>query len=147
MAAVRRICAKVLLIDPDERVLLFSGIDRTVPDNPPVWFSVGGAREDGETLKVAAIRETREETGFQIADIGHALFTRSFQWAFEGRAYDQQETYFLVRVPGEPPTDEGWTEVERATIVGYRWWAVEELRCTNDTVYPKGLADILDQFL
>ena len=147
MAAARRICAKVLLIDPGDRVLLFSGIDRTLPDDPPVWFPVGGAVEDGETLDAAAIRETREETGFQIDDVGPALFTRSFQWVFEGSAYDQHETYFLVRVPGEPPTDEGWTEVENATVIDHRWWAVEDLRCTDDTVHPNGLADILEQFL
>ena len=78
MAAVRRICAKVLLIDPAERVLLFTGIDWTLPDDPPVWFPVGGAVEDGETLETAAIRETREETGFEIDDVGHALFARRF---------------------------------------------------------------------
>lgn len=142
-----RICAKVLLVDPGDRVLLFSSIDRSVPDDPPVWFPVGGAVEDGETLEAAAIRESREETGFDIDDVGHALLTRSFQWAFEGCTYDQVETYFLVRVPGEPLTDQGWTEVEKATVVGHRWWSVGELRCTSEMVYPIGLADILDQFL
>ena len=145
MVAVRRICAKVLLIDPGDRVLLFSGIDRTSPDDPRVWFPVGGAVADGETLEAAVIRETREETGFAIADVGPALFTRSFQWVFEGITYDQEETYSLVRVPGESPTDEGWTEVEKATIVSHRWWAVEDLRCTDEPVYPNGLADILDR--
>jgi 8-oxo-dGTP pyrophosphatase MutT (NUDIX family) len=147
MAAVRRICAKVLLIDSDGRVLLFSGIDRTLPNDPPVWFPVGGAVEAGETLEAAAIRETREETGFEIDDVGPALFTCRFEWVFEGSAYDQEETYFLVRVPGEPPMDGGWTEVEKATVVGHRWWAIADLHCTQDTVHPDGLADLLDRFL
>lgn len=147
MAAVRRVCAKVLLIDRDDRVLLFSGIDRTLPDEPPVWFPVGGAVEDGETLDEAAVRETGEETGFEIGVVGPPLFTRSFQWVFEGRAYDQEETYFLVRVSGESPTDGRWSEMEKATIVGHRWWTVEELRCTDETVYPEGLAGILERFL
>ena len=145
MAALRGICAKVLLIDPGDRVLLFSGIDRTLPDDTPVWFPAGGAVEDGETLEAAAIRETREETGFAIDHVGPALFTRRFQWVFGGSTYDQEETYFLVRVPGGPPTDRGWTEVEKATVVGHRWWAVEDLRRTDETVYPNGLGDILDQ--
>jgi 8-oxo-dGTP pyrophosphatase MutT (NUDIX family) len=70
MAAVRRVCAKVLLIDQRDRVLLFRGIDRTLPDEPAVWFLVGGAVEDGETLEAAAVRETSEETGFQIGCVG-----------------------------------------------------------------------------
>lgn len=147
MVSVRRICAKVLLVDSDARVLLLSGIDRTLPDDAPVWFPVGGAVEAGETIEAAAIRETREETGFDIDDVGPPLFTHRFEWVFEGSAYDQEETYFLVRVPGEPPTDGGWTEVEKATIVGSRWWAVTELRSTHDTVHPNGLADLLDRFL
>lgn len=144
---LRRVCAKVLLIDPYDRVLLFSGIDRTLPCEPPVWFPVGGAVEGGETLEAAAIRETAEETGFDVIDVGPALFTRRFEWAFEGRPYDQEETYFLVRVAGGPPTDGRWTDVERATVIGHRWWSVEELRFTNETVYPDGLADVLDRWL
>lgn len=147
MAAVRRVCAKVLLIDPNDRVLLFSGIDRTLADDPPVWFLVGGAAEDDETLEAAAVRETGEETGFEIGDVGPPLLTRRFDWVFEGQAYDQEETYFLVRVPGEPPTDGRWTDVETATIIGHRWWTIEELRRTDETVYPEGLADILERFL
>ena len=144
---MRRICAKVVLIDPDDRVLLFSGIDRTLPDDPPVWFPIGGAVEDGETVEAAAIRETREETGFEIANAGPALFTRSFRWVFEGRTYDQEETYFVVRVPGGSPTDQGWTDVERATVVGHRWWTIEEIRRTKEVVYPNGLAGMLDDLL
>ena len=109
--------------------------------------SRGGAVEDGETLEAAAVRETGEETGFEIGETGLPLFTRRFNWVFEARAYDQEETYFLVRVPREPPTDGGRTDVEKATIVGHRWWTIEELRRTDATVYPEGLADILERFL
>jgi len=72
---------------------------------------------------------------------------RRSRWVFEGRAYDQEEMYFLVRVSGESPTDGRWSEVEKATIVGHRWWTVEELSCTDETVYRVGLAGILERFL
>ena len=54
MGAIRRVCAKVLLVDSQDRVLLFSGIDRTRPEAPPTWFPVGGGAEEGETLETAA---------------------------------------------------------------------------------------------
>ncbi|MBK5224775.1 MAG: NUDIX domain-containing protein [Acidimicrobiia bacterium] len=60
---VKRQCAKVLLVDGQERVLLFSGIDRTKPDGAPWWFPVGGGLELGETPADAAIRETRGPVG------------------------------------------------------------------------------------
>jgi len=137
----------VLLVDRQDRVLLFSGIDRTLPETPPEWFAVGGAVEDGETLEAAAIRETAEETGLQIADPGPPVFTRRFRWVFEGVAYDQEETYFLVRTSGATVADSGWTDLERATLVGHRWWRLDELRSTSEVVYPEGLAELLDRVL
>ena len=144
MEPLRRLCAKVLLVDPQDRVLLFSGIDRTLPEAPPEWFPVGGAVEDGETIEAAAVRETAEETGLQISHPGPAIFTRRFQWVFEGSAYDQEEVYFLVRTGHVAVSDDRWTDVERATIVDHRWWTVDELRSTSEAVYPDGLAELLD---
>ncbi len=147
MNAIRRVCAKVLLIDPEDRVLLFSGIDRTQPDQPPVWFAVGGAVQQGETIKEAGIRETAEETGLRIGDPGPAVFSRSFHWVFEGAGYEQQETYFLVRTPHLVIAQGGWTDVEKATVVDHRWWSIEDLRRTSDIVYPEDLAALLARLL
>lgn len=145
--SARRVCAKVLLVDPHDRILLFSGIDRHLPEDPPVWFAVGGAVDDGETLEATAIRETLEETGLQITDPGPRMFSRRLHWIFEGVAYDQEETYFLVRVPEFVPVGDRWTDVERATIVGYRWWTLDELRVTAEVVFPEDLADRLQGLL
>ena len=147
MEPVRRVCAKVLLVDPHDRVLLFSGIDRHIPDNPPVWFPVGGGADEGETLEQAAVRETFEETGLRIFDPGRPVFTRRVRWVFEGVPYDQDETYFVVRVPSVSPDESGWTDVEKATIVGHRWWTIDELRRTTEVVFPGGLADRLNALL
>lgn len=145
--SVKRPCAKVLLVDEDDRVLLFSGIDRTKPDVPPWWFPVGGALEPGETFAEAAVRETLEETGLRIDDPGPVVFTRSLRWDFEGTDYDQEERYFLVRVRSFTPTPTAWTDVETATMRGHRWWSVDELRATDEQVFPEDLADRLTQLL
>ena len=42
-------------------------------------------------------------------------------------------------------SDVGWTDLERRSVVGCRWWSVSELRSTTETVYPLGLADLLDK--
>ncbi len=147
MEPTRRLCAKVLLVDAQERVLLFSGIDRQLPEEPPVWFAVGGAVNDGETLEEAAIRETFEETGIHIEDPGSPVFRRRFRWVFEGVPYDQEETYFMVRVQEVVPIDAGWTDVEKATITGHRWWTLGDLRQTTDAVFPDGLAQRLEALL
>ena len=146
MSTLRR-SAKVLVVNDEGRVLLFSGIDRTKPDVPPWWFSVGGRVEAGETNEAAAVREVHEETGLRIADAGPVVLTRRFEWDFEGELYDQEEVYFMARVHSFEPVTTGWTETETATIRGHRWWSIEELRHTEETVYPEGLADLLERLL
>jgi hypothetical protein len=46
-----RQCSKVHLVDERDRVLLFSGIDRTKPDVPPWWFEVGRSRHGEPRLR------------------------------------------------------------------------------------------------
>lgn len=147
VVAVTRWCSKVLLVDQHDRVLLFSGIDRTKPDVPAWWFPVGGALEAGETPVEAAVRETEEETGLRIADPGPVVFTRSFRWDFEGQEYDQEEWFFVVRVDHFSPTSNAWTDTEAATLRGTRWWSIDELRSTADQVFPDDLADRLARLL
>ena len=147
VVASRRPSSKVLLVDESRRVLLFSGIDRTKPDVPPWWFPVGGGIEPGETPDDAAIRETREETGLVISDPGPIVFTRRFTWDFEGQQYDQEEWYFLVRTSTFEPSSREWTNTESATIRGHRWWSIDEMRATTETVFPEELPEQLERLL
>jgi 8-oxo-dGTP pyrophosphatase MutT (NUDIX family) len=145
--ATRRPSAKVLLVDDDRRVLLFSGIDRTKPEVPPWWFAVGGGLEPGEAPEDAAVRETHEETGLLIGDPGPVVFTRRFTWDFEGEEYDQEESFFLVRIATFEPSRDGWSDTETATMREHRWWSIEELRATNEVVFPEDLADQLERLV
>lgn len=140
---VTRRCSKVLLVDEERRVLLFSGIDRTKPDVPARWFPVGGGLEAGETAEDAAIRETYEETGLSISEPGPVILTHRFTFDFEGEEYDQEEWVYLVRTPTFEPSSRNWTETESATIREHRWWSIDELRATNEVVFPSDLANPL----
>ena len=46
--------ARVLLLDPDDRILLMKGRLPSNPDAPGVWFTIGGGIEPGESLYEAA---------------------------------------------------------------------------------------------
>jgi 8-oxo-dGTP pyrophosphatase MutT (NUDIX family) len=54
-----RTSARVILIDPSDRVLLLAARDPA--DQRVVWFVPGGGVEEGETLEQAAVRELAEE--------------------------------------------------------------------------------------
>jgi 8-oxo-dGTP pyrophosphatase MutT (NUDIX family) len=145
--AIYRSSAKVLLLDSLDRVLLSSGIDRTKPAIPPWWFPVGGAIEANESPEEAAIRETFEETGVVISDPGDVVYKRRFEWDFEGIEYDQEEWYFVVRVDHFEPHPAALTEVETATLRGFRWWSIGDLRDTTEKVFPEGLSELLEHHL
>src|SRR5579864_162103 len=104
MDATFRASAKVLIVDPSGRVLLFKGRDPSRPQERAVWFAVGGGLEPGEAPRDAAIREVREETGQVVTDLGPVVLARRFHWTFGGSVYDQEETYYLVRMPRFEPS-------------------------------------------
>jgi 8-oxo-dGTP pyrophosphatase MutT (NUDIX family) len=134
----------VLLIDPDGRVLL---IEERVT-GATHWLTPGGGREPGESAVQAAARETYEETSLLLElDPGApVVHTRQRRWQWDGVTYEQTDDYFLVVLDHRPEVAAAaLTELEQATLLGFRWWSVDELRATSDEIEPPDLADLLDR--
>ncbi len=148
LTVITRTSGRVLLIDEQQRVLLIeSHVD--VGAEATHWVTPGGGAEADESPARAAVRELREEVGVEIAiadDV--AVHVDHEQFVFNGRTYEQTNHYFLARLaPGTQLRVGGVNEIERAVLVGERWWTIAELRATTATVYPHGLADMLDGLL
>lgn len=148
MEPVRRVAARVVLLDPDGASLLIRSHDPDVVDGPTWWHVPGGGLDPGETPQQAAIREIYEETGLRLADVGPCVGTRTTFFTFLGAAYRQEESFYVVRLPERIEIDDtSWEEVERRATLGWRWWTVDELRVTTETVYPRGLPDLISGWL
>ena len=141
--------ARVVLLDPDDRILLLHGHE---PDDPSDdwWFTPGGGVEGDETREEAAIRELAEETGITDVELGPVLWRRTCSFPFAGRRWDQDEWYYLARTADRhrtAPVAQGLTELERRSVAGARWWTCRELTEAHETVYPTRLAGLLRTLL
>jgi 8-oxo-dGTP pyrophosphatase MutT (NUDIX family) len=143
-----RLTARVLLLDPQNQILLLKGRLPSNPAAPGVWFTVGGGVEAGETLKQAALREISEETGFVVADVGEVLWRHEQHFPDrKGRPVLIKEAFMLARCAGGEPSRAGWVALEREFVDDIRWWRLDDLRSTREAVYPPDLAVKLTQIL
>jgi 8-oxo-dGTP pyrophosphatase MutT (NUDIX family) len=141
----KRAAASLMVLDPNNRLLLFRfAFTRGALAGRSNWALPGGGLEGGETPEEAAIRELREETGIIVADVGAAVGERSFKMRLpSGEVVDGHETYFLVRTPASDVSYDGWTKLETEIIAEHRWWSIDELKTTTETVYPVTLLSML----
>lgn len=138
--------ARVILLDPADRVLLMHGFEPADPSST-WWFTPGGGVEPGETHEEAALREVREETGIGTVELGPVLWTRMCSFPFDGRRWNQDERYFLGRTTRTATAMDGLTPLEQRSVAGLRWWTSAELSATRETVYPTRLAGLLRTLL
>lgn len=144
-APVRR-SARVLLLGTDDSLLLFRGhLDPARPDAGHCWFTPGGSVDDGESLREAAARELAEETGLRVApEVLGPLVARTSGYAELPWASGVfEDVFFLHRVAPYPVDTSGFKEHEHASVTGHRWWPVDELATTAETVFPYGLPPLL----
>ncbi|AOW92497.1 exopolyphosphatase [Rhodococcus sp. WMMA185] len=144
-----RTSARVVLLDDRGRVLLLRGHDPTVPE-VYYWFTIGGAVEQGENLRAAAVREITEETGYVASaeSLRGPMWRRVAVFSWNGQLIRSEELFFALRADRFEPHHGGFTELEERSITGYRWCtadAIRELDASGETVYPRDLADLLDE--
>jgi 8-oxo-dGTP pyrophosphatase MutT (NUDIX family) len=143
---VDRTAGRVLVLNSAGQVLLFEGFDPGLSDGPRFWFTPGGGCEPGESFEAAARRELVEETGLAPERLDGPVHERITVFDMEGVTFRQSEQFFLAHVDGDDIeiVSDGFTDLERRSVLGHRWWSVAELRAATAEIYPAVLADLLE---
>jgi 8-oxo-dGTP pyrophosphatase MutT (NUDIX family) len=141
----RRPSARLLILDPCGRVLLFRFVHKDgALAGEDYWATPGGGLEDGETFKPAAIRELLEETGIRVKDIGPEVSRREVVLQLpDGERVIADERYFLVKSDDASLSRDGWTAQELAVMADHKWWSQAELLRTKAIVWPEDLLAML----
>ncbi len=93
------------------------------------------------------MRELQEETGLRVAAdaVGTVVHSRVTRFSFGGADYRQSEDYFLLRTDPFDAAPTAHSDVELVAVLGTRWWSRDELRGTDERVYPEELVELLDR--
>lgn len=143
-----RAAARVLLIDPERRLLLMKGRLASAPAAAGEWFTIGGGLEAGESVEAAARREIAEEAGFLEAELGPVVWRREGRLALQpGELMLIRESYIVARCAGGEPSRAGWLPHEQALIDDIRWWTLGEIAAAGEPIHPIGIAELLPDIL
>lgn len=138
MSVQIRHASRVVLFDEDDRLFLFRFRDRG--RDRPWWATPGGGVQHGESHEDAARRELWEELGVTNADIGSAVWTRETEFDFAGTWTRALERFYLLRLPNDRVRPGSVVDLPEENVTGWRWWELEDLASSTETIWPTRLA-------
>ena len=141
--ATDRPTARVLLLDPTGRTLLFTVEEPDEESGRPFWFPPGGGLEAGETHEEAAHRELQEETGLTGLTLSPCIWLRTHTTGIAGNVFRVRERYFVAHAPDSTVLVDSWTDIELQAIKEYRWWTIAEIVASRDVFVPRRLGELL----
>ncbi len=138
-----RPAARVILINPDKRILLLEAFEEGT--DHVWWVMPGGGLLPGETFAEAAVRETLEETGLS-SEVSGCVWTRHHIYEGWGRSFNQFERFFVGHTDNSSVIA-GHHRSQDSYVRGHRWWSLDEIQASDQDFSPRRLAGFLPAIL
>ena len=143
--------ARVLLLDPQNRVFLLKTHFDPEVQLPPRWITPGGGIDPGESPIEAAVRELYEETGLLVSHeaLGPQIWKTDgiWHWGDGINHHSYVDYFFQLRVDDFKIDDRNWTDDERRDVLEHRWWNLSDLIDSGESVGPIELLNFLKYHL
>jgi 8-oxo-dGTP pyrophosphatase MutT (NUDIX family) len=148
---IERPSARLILLDPQDRLFLFKVHQPTVydpadPHYDPFWIMIGGLVDPGEEYAHTAVREAREETGLVIKDV-RLIWQRERIMQWRERKVLHRERFFLGRTQSTEIDTSGLDEREKSWTLDHRWWSADEIAVSSERFEPKDIGGRLKALL
>lgn len=142
----QRRSARTILLSPANDVLLIHFVVPRSGGDFAFWATPGGEVEEGEDDLAAAQRELREELELTVELLG-PVHRSEAEFEHKGAVVLSIDVFFLGRCERDAPRLSPFTQEERAVLRSARWWTIDEIETTNESLFPEGLSAIVRQLV
>lgn len=145
---------RILLINSKNKVALVSADDPKLRSadgsyKGRFWFLPGGKIEANESHTDAIYRELQEETGLQKHNlaIGPLVWQGTVNLLKNDQPLAIRQFFFVVYTNAESLQFSQLDSWETSHLKNISWFSLEDIKNSNETIYPIGLSELLPDIL
>lgn len=137
----------MIVLDPQDRLLLINAKDPARRSGAGWWEVPGGGMDPGETSEQTVRRELWEEAGIREAEIGPCVWVQSVEFTFAGWRFEQDEWVHVARCDGTSAGPMGLEAFEAMAFGEQRWWSLDQALELRPRTIPYRMLEFLPSLL